>query len=454
MISKIDAKTLVLAVVASFIFVFALNAIYAPMLNNGDYWRVVGAFNVDAVTWRPLPACIAVNDSVGWSELLPASTMRTILAAIFIGFRFAGEPCLTPNGIFIGLSAIYFLGVVLIAAVGTIGLGARIGTILGLCFAYSFVGFYMKSGYEAASVLAFLPLFTFAAMVRSRIVYLLASAAILYSKAQMIFLVPFMIYAYVRCVRLPLPRKWMDAAVILVFLVAPSAVQLYKASQYGLTEPNAYNRVYNGFGWTLQGVADWPVHEFRSRKGYFDEHKAELQARTEFKSLFPDSKLAGTSYWPTGAAIRDDAGEEDVPALDKSRLRESFIALATNGPSHLHWVRTALELAYTSDYSLDYTRSLSPLAKSGPLSYESVSAAILANLGFVFLAFAVLTVLIARRFDLLLLAGYIAAGAPMFTVTGDGFFEYEKHLLPVMIFVFALPGIAVACRSVALGRRG
>lgn len=205
--------------------------------------------------------------------------------------------------------------------------------------------------------------------------------------------------------------------------------------------PNSYNRVFNGIGWTTQGVSSWPVNEFFARIQYFEAHKAQLERYSLSAEPIDGVVLMGTSFWPYGQDLFD---QDKNPEL----AYQARVAVSTLSYAHQMWshgigslLASVYQVALHSDYSLHYLKG----TRQGFLAYRD---SLLSKLGYVLAGLAITMLVLCRTPVHLLLLGTVVV-APLFVFVGDGYYEFEKHLIPYFMVLpsFLLPFMGRKARA-------
>jgi len=442
---------------ASFCLLAALLTIWsylhsAAPINTGDYWRIARSLFITVGHGVPLAEHYPIEPVGALKHLVPVSSMG-ILAMVLTGLHVLfGQTQFHTATLFLALNLIFWSGGLLVIARS--GATARIVATLAMLTGYLGCAYFFKSLYEDAMVFALGPwvfLGLREALRHERYaIFIGATLLLVFAKVQMVFALP-----PIAALLLARGRgRWLPLYLLLIVLGFSKAATL--------ADVNAYNRLYNGIGWTLQGVTDWPARDFFARRGYFYEHGAELQARSEAiartlpagGSGAPD--LLGTSYWPTGLALQTAAEARGDRAdwtqtIASGRPLQLAGFLASHPVIALDWARTAWTLFLRSDYELRYLRPDHQPDPAQPwLARADVAAGapLVPALMLALSAVALVAALRPGQRGIGLGYAWLFLVAPLFVAFGDGFFEYEKHLLPLLMLSIVL-GSHLACELLA-----
>jgi hypothetical protein len=437
-LQRSQVATVVLVVILGLVLVET--AFYLrPMLNNGDYWRVIGE-KVSVPAFSSWGGECLVFTSGHW---LPRSTASVLFGLTALVLQFFGAECLDPKALMFPLVAVFAAGMVMLVrarAVPNFIYLFMVATLLALApFFYSF--------YEEASVLALLPwlmLTMIWLMDEGRwMPFACISALCVACKLQMVAVLPLIIYLVCRRWRWGVLRPM---AVLFTVGVLFAVSALGTMSHQKVLQANNYNRFFNGVGWVLQGVSDWSANSFMERHRYFYLHQANLREASRGFEPVKGVDLLGTSHWPTGEAIMDDADPLLRDQITRQAMSfQGFFWFFLEYPEVLvSWVISGAKIAITSDYGLKYL-SQNPVG--------TVRGAVSLYFGWVWLAaICVGLVLCAQGRSWLPLLWLFAS--PYVVIFGDGFYEFEKHFvafLMVMPFVLYVQYAAVRQKSSLIG---
>lgn len=407
-------------------------------VNNGDFSRVFGSMGIEVPGWTPLDRTYPFISTgpTAW----PASTMGAFGWLAAEAQRLGGREQFATS-VLTALLATIYLG-------GCLALTYRPSrhsmiALSAVCLSTLTWSFYFRSLYEEAAVLALVPMFAWGILklYEGRVFpFFLISMLLLVAKAQMIFLLPLL---GLMLATSPAVRYSKAALVTGLLTVLAAAYGGYSARSSGMAPVNDYNRLYNGVGWSLQGVNGWPAHEFNARMHYFAANKAKLQQKTVSDEPTHRHLLLGTSYWPTGAELStwawqnaaDSSRRIDVnEVFGKGRLPYYASYLLAHPKAAIAIAWRAPVTALTADYSLAYIRHGS--------SQSSFLSSFIADAAFIYPAVALTCIVVALGLfgtkATFTGGAYFILGAPLFVVVGDGYFEFEKHLAPYLMLI---PGL-------------
>lgn len=413
-------------------------AITRPAVNTGDYGRVTRSFDLEFAVGEAPGECPAFKPELSYPPASPVSVagMATGGAARLLGGR-----CFPTGMWFALLSAIYWAGVAASAAALS---GWRLAAwCAGSIATYLLFADLLNSFYEEAMFVALIP---WLARLRfggrwTTAVSLAIAFLALAAKAQAIFFVPIVVLLFGARSR---QARWRHWALLGAVILAATGLNAIKARHY--SNQNGYNRIYAGLGWTALQVTQWPASEFFGRREYFYATLANGRLSRAPQCAIDGLRLLGTSYWPTAAAIV--AGEIPASARTQAKVQNrgigDFVRCARELGHPLATVGKLFTLTAQSDYNLAYLRSAPP--PSALAWFAQSRSALLRWAAPLFLVVAVGVALWTRSRFFGWSAGYLAILSPVFVFLGDGFYEFEKHM---MLNFMMLAG----CALVALRQR-
>ncbi|MCP5038352.1 MAG: hypothetical protein GY945_12225 [Rhodobacteraceae bacterium] len=421
-------------ILAALGFTLIAMATTEPALNTGDYARVLNSMSLEVGVWKQPGHCLAyVSSPAEWP------TSSAAFFGMIFGFvdRAIGSNCLSIDHWFLILSMIYWIGGLLVLRRGK-GLIKGISAFLLFASYFLFAGF-LYSFYQEAVLLPLTPwlYLGFAARNPSTIPFVLLIGFALLSKPQAVFFAPvffFLVIALHR--RAP---SWTRTSLGLAMIFATSAFSLANTC---CGEQNAYNRIFNGIGWTILKAEDWPAPEFDQRHSYFYENQSELTSQAGPACAPNQLKLMGTTYWPTGNDIRTSSDTSE-PAIENAEFVKNlnfwdFLSCFASETSASDYLNTTFSQFFGSDFSVPYIFKYS--GRGGLLETINQFRKLILNHLPILLAIAVVVAILlrARAWAAILLI-YLFLAAPLFVALGDGFFEFEKHILLHFLFLIC-PG--------------
>jgi hypothetical protein len=187
-------------------------------------------------------------------------------------------------------------------------------------------------------------------------------------------------------------------------------------------------------------VEDWPSHDFSSRKQFFENNREQLDLKNA-ENIPPGlSSHMGTSYWPDGYLLQKNLNREDWEIFATSHNFKKYLELVSNPKILGRLVVATYRVFLSSDYRLNYLRSDGTTALKRDY--------ILKNFGWVFLATCIAFAAFYRGPYLLHTVALGMAALPIAVVIGDGFYEFEKHMVAYFILLPAL-GVLLAAGNEA-----
>jgi len=443
MINRRD-KDIAGCICLALVLIWLVDHMSAQMTNNCDYVRVANSMYITPEGWKANAECMpfSTSSAFDYKQLAPRSTMALFAAPAVILEIFRGSFCFHSNTLFLELSTIYWIGTLF--SVFRKQKKVLLTELVALAVFYFLYGYYLKSLYQEAAVLTLIPwLACFWKNMEcpsGRYGFLATSALVIFSKIQMIFVLP--IFLMVIFSSTPFTKKnFAFLSLSVVLLTGMAGYGLYKEHKTAGKVANAYNRLFNGIGWSVQEAKDWDATNYIDRHLYFEKNKQELQLlSTEYE---PVKKLIlmGTPYAPYGYELlsspaddHDNALHQELSeALEFANFIRQFHKIPNLLPTYL---ANIYSITAISDYSLEYIRNKNQSRITSWL--DGLSGFIYKNNGFVYLLTAVFCAAMAKKRGQHLVIIYLFLGAPIFVVVGDGYFEFEKHMMPYFFISFAL----------------
>jgi len=430
---------MLLALTALLILV-AVAVHYEPaMMNNGDFWRVTRTF-ANIPSFQPRSAIV---------ELSPSFTIFTSTMGAFFQALSGIAWLFGQSSVDVKVYAFVLLGTLVIGSYASVLADFRnmpmiiFNALIAATFSFLFSSFYEET--IVFAIVAILP-YTVTKMAegRSPIFFSIASSALIFAKAQMLVVAPFMFLILLRYLRANYFPRWISVLSIAIISLACLATILAKTLS-GAATANDYNRLYNGVGWSALAVQNWPAKDFQSRQKYFyNSIYGDVQDIPEEATLFPDKNLIGTSFWPTGVAILDNATPSEAAALRSDISAKQLLNLLANGSVLRAYLSNVAVVTMQSDYQLSYLRvkQSSPFDKT-----RSVIDQIALKFGILYIVFLGLISFLCITYRNILPFFFLAA-LPLFCTIGDGFYEYEKHMVA---YYMLLPISLLLLRHSAIG---
>lgn len=385
--------------------------------------------------------------------VLPMSTMAASGQILALIHKVLAIKYFYIETIFWFFSIAFFLG--LFAFISDFKKEFRIGIMFCFFVIYILFSYYFKSLYEEAVILALSPWLLLAfhqSYSRKNHLPLMAiGSLILLAKSQMIFLLPIFLGLLFR--KLASEKQEVRIVVAIVgatfFLVIGASIG--KDRLAGLELQNAYNRFFNGIGWSLQGVADWPGKTVSDKNQFFNANSKSIQDITKYLEPLEERRLLGTFFWPEGAAIlygtQNHVNNDEITIRQKVHEKISyrnFVLFFFDHPTAiLAYVKGSYGVAISSDYNLNYLKTSS---KEETLINRIIAPPlrlVTENFGFYFFAAGLLTMAFASSLYWRICTFYYFFGATLFVVLGDGYMEFEKHMVPYFMLMpsIILPAI-------------
>jgi len=389
-----------------------------PMHNNGDYYRVVGSMIA-----TPLGALETTCHPILSMRSTPLSTMGAIFYLSTTIQTWLGADCISERSTFALLALSYLAGLHAYVRSSDSKLIVTATCALPVLVFYPF----LQSYFEEAALFALMPWLCLGIRQltqESRFgVFSVSAALFVFAKVQMIVFVPLLLLLLVDRQRRIGGRLRATLVAAAIISLAALAAHLGKHETH---KPNAYNRYFNGIGWSLQGVSDWPASEFTTRHAYWYANRDQLNdTSTDYEPL-QSRELMGSSYWPTGVELlKLHAPDKQLKAdlLDRITLKNYLGLLSSSGELAWSVAREVYLVFAQSDYSIRYLRE----PDAGHLARLTHFAA--SHFGWIYLVLA-LPLLWLPGFWLRLLLGGLYLALPAVVAFGDGFYEYEKHMVP------------------------
>lgn len=455
--SPTDWKEWVAVSLILVVFLVLVASVDVP-INNGDWGRVTRSGGFFPAIWKPGEwSYLLVNEPI----LGHSSSMSVLIFMLAMVHKAMGLQEFVAASSYLALTLIFGTG--LMRVVTNREIKYRYGLSVALLVVFWGYGFHLGSYFEEATVLALVPWFCQGchdlASKKKFGIFTFSAIFIIYSKSQMLFVAPWFVFLLVVFARSGW-RTWYFRLTLLVLVCA--TLMMANAVQKGSSLQNQYNRVFNGIGWSWLGSSAWPAKNFNERHAYYYANKHQFQEKMENDHLH---WLMGTSYWPTAAQIASRAGREASNNSDSTQYRDLLAYVLEQGRPLTYlknfvdrpelivkYVLNIYATAVPSDYSLAYLRAGDSGAEGvdRKTTNDSLQGLVFQNLGIVCLAFMLLSWSLSPGWPMAISLGWLAL-SPVFVVVGDGFYEFEKHMIPYMMLIPAL--LAMQCARRGLGEK-
>jgi hypothetical protein len=416
------------------------------LVNTGDYWRVTPFLHIRVpVGSTALFGYRFTATQFAWSHQLPGSLLAVVAWTIYHVVHGVGLTGFVPSALFLTEYVAYFVGVYFASN----RVRQRVDIATAACFFALFLvfGFILRSFYEESLILVLCPWLFFGLgqlKQRGRVaVFFAAAMLMILSKEQMAVFAP--MFLIVMFLYLPRTRRYfLRTALVGVVFAGGIAVMAHESSVFQLSASNSYDRTYNGLGAAMGNVASWPTNSNYPTIEYPLKHPSVIP-RTSCGAIPTQAQAyLGTAYYPTGNSLYATAYGADGTAAERTTynvlLRDASLK---NYATYL--VRCPIllpKLAYNAvaealkvGYDVFYIREI-PKHLAFPFSaFNSLHNQVLRNLGWIVAALLLALLALARGVwrRALLVVSYLAV--VLSVVVGDGFLEYEKHLLTTFLLL-------------------
>lgn len=417
---------------------------YGPMINNGDYNRVFRSMSIVVQDSHTMQQCQSFGSlhNYGW---VPTSTMAALGFTLSSIQYILGLNCFFTPTIFYTLSFMYLSG---LFGISRIFSGkAKIVMVALFVLAYISMSFYFNSLYEEAIIFALSPWLLLAHYLSyfkaKHWLFLFLGSLLLFAKAQMIFLLPLLLLPFLTQLSSSQRYSKMVSAGICVIFILVSAATVARVSVTGLTLANSYNRFFNGIGWSLQGVADWPAKTFDARRSFYYANKQNLIVKTNLFEPIKGLSVYGTSFWPDGYKLFDkneiNNTEDNKALLMSIKSRLSYYGFFNYFIDHpiliIDYLKSVYWVALTSDYNISYLRQSDDDGNAISKIIHSTSNYIMRNFGWIFATAGFVTLIFSPSLVCRISVLYYFMLSPLFLVIGDGYYEFEKHAIPYFMLM-------------------
>lgn len=407
---------------ATLIF-FLANSIFYPTLNNGDYNRVLQSIGIEIDYRVAFGECIPFSSQHLFLPVSPAAAYGFLLGE---ALRHIGVNCFSMVAWGLGFSLIFWLG-----ALATLVKFSWPCRLVGLMFhILLYLTFFplIYSFYEESILFAFAPWLPLVSTSNLRVSFFsgIFACCIFAAKVQAIFLFPFILVWSIY-------RGGGGAKSILLFSALASIGLAYSLSRPS-NGANDFNRIYNGIGWSVVVPKVLQGRDFYDRQAIFNELQKTGRLGSELLgACSPEGyKLMGSTYWPTIDNLRSEGDAFIVEYIESLSLRSFWNCWLETGNT-FEFIESILYATATSNYSLDY------IAQRRDENFSPILGAVLdfseKSIGLMFLIFSILSAYFSRGSLFFVPFGLSLMILPVLVVLGDGFYEFEKHMMPNFILL-------------------
>ena len=442
-------KALVFYILAILLTVIS-NLVYGPMLNNGDYGRIGFQIFVLPDSWKTSFTCMPFGDVklAGWMPLSTGALYGSVVSVLSILF---GLSCFSIEYYFLGLSFLYFWG---LRQVQKEEIGGRSNNLIVITFFifYGLFSYAFQSFYEEALILALAPwlLYTYDLLKQKKRYwpYAIVASLLIFCKTQMVFMLPIVLWPLMnQFIQLiwtsnkPYKKTMAYQLIGLIGLVLVStSVSLNKNSIHGFSVMNAHDRFFNGIGWVLQGVTNWPGAEFNQRLTYFQANRPALEVLSLAYEPIPKVNLMGTSYWPHGWDLANSPIQKKLSA---TVMRRHYLNFFIRNPAFIpKMLMTVGVVTAISDYGITDIKAYR-LNNPGALFISQGIRELFSFFGFIYILIGIIGMLVVKDFWQKIGFAYFIFGAPLFVVAGSGFAYFEQHMLPYFMLLPVAIGLTL-----------
>jgi hypothetical protein len=391
--------------------------------NNGDGWRVMRSAHILPLqgyyAHQPFPRLYDFLDirDIDYRALIPMSSSAAIVEVVSLAQRAGQFKHFDFLWVTATYSAIYFLGILLILL--NIRLILAIPVLLILVNPYVLA--YFNSPYEESLFIALCPLLSFFLLqggTSGRSATRLIALAMASTKASF---APALLFG----TRNPKSGHFIVYLLMSMLVVGGVVMKLDKSR-----EPNNYNRYFNGLSYSMSEVSSWPAHEFLSRQSI-------AGTRTARRGMvFPadSSRIRpywGSSFWPTGYRL-DAANRRYVSERVSPWFWETVLA---NPGYYCRLLTEPLFTMVTADYRMNYV-----FISDVNNGWLDIHAFVMQHFGLLVLLSSITILVISIRNKTPRYALVVCASLfyPLLVVYGDGYYEFERHLFPVLFLEVVL----------------
>lgn len=413
------------------------------MINNGDYWRAAVYFRIRIPDWQPTLAVAPLRSGLWKPSGPPSSLLGDAGWLVAKGMDLVGARTLHLVVIALVLATLYYVGVALAAQ----GLRSRQGVVTAVVFTvlFALLGFYLRSFYAEALVLVLSPwLFWALIQLRTKQRWWPVAAVmvlLLLTTDEVAVTVPGLLLVLLVMAR-PEPRKAVLIGLCGLSMVLTLSFMAWESNHLNLYQANSYDRLYNGVGLSLGGVATWPSANLENPSAFLTAHPGRVP-RNGCGHISPIAwRYLGTSFSPTGAALAARAAvagrRSSVGRLESTLVTSSnWSALAADT---LACPRIAMDVAANANvlalrlnYDVHYIRPWSTHVDWPTRLFLALQGAVLRHLGLVLAACGAGVLVALKTWRRRLVTAAVLAWLPIGIVLGDGYYEFAKHLSAIVM---------------------
>lgn len=406
------------------------------MINNGDGARSAYHAGIKLKNGEPFSD---VTPFTGQLHVRYSTTLAHIVALVGAVNRIVSD-YFYLSGVTLILLLIFLFGLYQLLKLEVLTYRQKLGIVVVNLLNIFLFGFYFRSLYEESATLSLVPWLCYGVglffskhnkKIRS---FIGPGVLLVYSKAQMIFLIPILIFVLrngAQFIKTYRHKKILISLGSLVGVGIFTFVNLHA----DLKIPNSYNRFFSGVGSTVLGIENWPPRSFSERDQFLNENRSFLQPENMLARKISEDdsrlfKLMGTGYWPTGVSLY---AEDASYFSQRIKISYYFSYFLEHPALVLKFLKSSFLVALKSDYSLSYLR---PAFNEDYFVYNVLRTfrdTILSYAGWLY--FAILLLCLPLAGSTSAFASLWMALAPLFVVFGDGFYEFEKHMAPYLMLL-------------------
>ena len=387
--------------------------------NNGDGWRVLRSAHIlssqDNPAHQPFPRFYdfrAIGD-IDYRALIPMSSSAAIVELVSFAQRAAQFKHFDFLWVTAIYSAVYFLGILLLL----LNMRSILALPVLLFLVNPYVLAYFNSPYEESLFIALCPMLSFfflregvSSAFATRLISLAMASTTVHSSPTLLFGIK------------NLKSKHFIVYLLMSLLVVSVVVMKLSKSK----EPNSYNRYFNGLSYSMSRVSTWTVNDFMARQSIAGT------MTTSRGVVLPADSLRirnywGSSFWPTGYKL-DTA---DGTYVSRNAGKWYWETVLANPHSYYRLLTEPLFTMVKADYRMNYV-FISDMNNG----WLDIHARVMRIFGLLVLlsSIGVLVVAIRHRHPWHVIVACVPLMYPLLVVYGDGYYEFERHVFPVLFF--------------------